>query len=165
MMHHHHPWLALCHIVGKYINYQFCNLLSYVSIVILDWVSIQNEIWLEVLSLTFQNVPVIKATSFIVWEWVRIEMVFTDNTSPVSIFLHFFRECPLRLIECHVIILEEAIDMAIFRGENHCSCWAAQGIGNESIVESHAFVGDSVDIRGVNMDIIVCTDGFDGVII
>lgn len=55
--------------------------------------------------------------------------------------------------------------MAVLGCENHGSCWATQGVGNESIVESHAFVGDSVDIWGVNMDIIVSTDGFDSMII
>ena len=68
MVHHHHPWFFLIDLVLKNIKdnvgdgldnvtvFPFCSILTLVIV----------ELWLEVLALTFKNVPVVKTS--LCWE-------------------------------------------------------------------------------------------------
>jgi len=163
MMHHNHPRLVSWSLVFEDLKCQVCDLFSNMSVIVLDRGAIFNEIWLKVFSLPFEDVPVVKTS--INFSRLRIEMVLADDGGVVSVSLHLLRISPLALVECHVVILYEPVNVTVFGCENHSSCRPAKGIGNKGIVKPHTFFGNSVDVWCLDMNVIIRADSFERVVI
>ena len=63
-MHHHEPWLLLVDLVLKHVQDNVRDSLDHMAVFMLGGllVSVIIELWLEVLALTLQNVPVIESS-------------------------------------------------------------------------------------------------------
>lgn len=79
------------------------------GIVISNSLTVLNKLWLVVLALILQDVPVVESTSRL-----RVQVVLTDYAGPVASILKSFRERPLRLIKRWKIILHETINVRVF---------------------------------------------------
>jgi hypothetical protein len=161
VVHHHHPWLIVWNFVLKNIQDDIGDFVSNVGVVISDLFSILDEVRLIILTLTDQDVPVVETTV----SWLRVKVIFTNDASVVTMLLHLFWISPLSLIKSHVIVLEETVDVAVFGSDNNSSGRTAQRVGDEGIVKSHTFIGDSVDIWSLDMNVVIGTDGFESMII
>lgn len=161
-MHHHHPRLVLGHFVLQDVKDEFGDLVSHVRVRVLDILSVLDELRLVILTLTLQNVPVIETML-----GKRIQVVLADDTGVVTISLHGFGERPLAFIERRltVVVLLEAVDVAVLRGHHDGACRAAQRVGDKGFIESHAFVGKSIDMRRVDVHVIVSADCLHRVVI
>lgn len=80
------------------------------GIIILNAHTILNKLWLVVLALALQDIPVVKATI----SWLRVQVILADDASPVASLLKSFGEGPLWLIELGEIILHKTINVWVF---------------------------------------------------
>jgi len=90
-------------------------------IIVGNMLTILNKLGLVVMTLTHKDVPIVKT---ILTYWERVQVVLSNDAGVVAILLEFFREGPLALIECRVVILLEPVDMAVLRGEHYGTCRA-----------------------------------------
>jgi len=93
---------------------------------------------------------------------------FADHRGLVSRILEHFRESRLGAVEAAVVVVEEAVEVRVFAGQNRGTGWAADGISAERVVKDHAFFGDAIDVRGrgnLVKAFAVSGDGFGGVVV
>src|SRR5690242_3962400 len=92
-----------------------------------------------ILPLPWQNIPIIKTGG------IALQMPLADHAGVITGGLQHFGNGRLAAVE--TIEDSDAVDMAVFSGENRRAARGADGIDDETILEAHAFVGDAVDVR------------------
>ncbi len=95
---------------------------------------------------------------------IAFEVPFAINRGGVARALQEFREGDLAAIE-HDAVAKEAIDMAVFSGQDAGPARAADGIGAEIIPEKSPLAGDPVDIRRLVDFRAISANGLVGVIV
>ena len=87
---------------------------------------------------------------------VGVEMPFAYDGSLVFV-LNEFRESLLTSVE-DAAVVGEAVGVTMFSGEQTCTRGSADGVGDKTVVEAYAFVGDAVNIRSAYERSVVCAD-------
>lgn len=90
-------------------------------------------------ALALQHMPVVESGRR------GAEMPFSDNGRLVTGSLEQLGHRLLVGIEL-IAVATKAVQVTVLAGENHGPRWPADGVGDEAAVESHAFVGQPVDI-------------------
>ena len=93
-----------------------------------------------------EHVPVIESVRLA--DTTVSEMPFPDNCRLIPVFMQHLCDC---LFLCVVNCIREGFDagfMAIFSCENGATCWRADCVRAETVVESHPTSADPVNIWG-----------------
>jgi hypothetical protein len=85
-------------------------------------------------------------------------MPFANHGSLVTILLEKLRESQLVAIEGGRVV-DEPVGMTVLAGEHAGTARSADGIGHEAIGESYTFIADTVDVRGMDVPLVIRTDG------
>lgn len=120
-----------------------------------------EQIGVVIVALAGEDFPDVKALG------VGFEVPLSKDSGFVSGFLKELWEGLLVAVEA-VVIVHEAIDMAVLSGENDGAAWSADGIGAEAFIEAHALTGQFVDIgSGIEhvVDPVVSSNGMRGVVV
>ena len=94
-----------------------------------------------------KHVPVIESVR--ITDTSMSEMPLPNNCRLIPVFMQHLCDCPFL---CVIDGIREGFDaglMAVFSRKNGATCRCADCVRAETVVESHAAVADSVDIRGV----------------
>ena len=62
-------------------------------------------------------------------------------------------------------VIDEAVLVAVLAGQHAGTAGATDGVGYEAIGETYALVCDAVDVGGLDVSLVVGTDGLEGVIV
>ena len=62
-------------------------------------------------------------------------------------------------------VIDEADLVAVLAGQHAGTAGATDGVGYEAIGETYALVCDAVDVGGLDVSLVVGTDGLEGVIV
>ena len=117
-----------------------------------------DERWIVVVSLSRKDFPIVESL------WVTYEVPFTNHGSLVPILLEKFWESQLVAIESSGIV-DESIGMAMLSGEHTGTARSTDGIGHKAVGKAHAFIPDTVDVRCVDVTLVVSADGLVRVVI
>ena len=81
-----------------------------------------------------------------------------------SDLLEKLRESQLVAIESRGVV-DESVGMAMLAGEHTSTARSTDGIGHKAVGKAHAFIPDTVDVRCVDVTLVVSTDGLIRVVI
>jgi hypothetical protein len=90
-------------------------------------------------------------------------MPLADHPGMITGFLKHFGDRWLAAIK--PIENGDAINVAVFSGEDRGAAGCTDGVDGEAIQEAHPFIGDAVDVRGLIEFAAVTTHGVSGVIV
>ena len=62
-------------------------------------------------------------------------------------------------------VIDEAVLVAVLAGQHAGTAGSTDGVGYEAIGETYALVCDAVDVGGLDVSLVVGTDGLEGVIV
>ena len=85
-------------------------------------------------------------------------MPFAHNCGLVARLLQKFRQRLLTAVEPDSIV-NDSVEMAVLARQDNCSAWRADAVGAETVVESYASGGKSVDIWCLVNSTSIRTDG------
>jgi hypothetical protein len=63
------------------------------------------------------------------------------------------------------MVVQLTVHVAEFARQNGGATGGADRIGDKSLVEARSFVRDTVDVRRVNQARVICTYGFEGMVV
>ena len=89
---------------------------------------------------------------------VAHEVPFSDHGGLVSVLLEKLRESQLVTVEGGGVV-NEPVGMAVLSGEHTRTARSADGVGYEAVGKTHAFVADAVDVRCMDVALVVGADG------
>ena len=85
------------------------------------------------------------------------EMPFTDHGCLVAILLEKFRESQLVAVESGGVV-DESVGMAVLACQHTSTARTTDGVGYETVGESYTFITDTVDVRRMDVALVVRTD-------
>ena len=94
-------------------------------------------------ALAGQHLPEVEAGG------ITDEVPLADDGGLVAGLLQQLREGELRAVEDGVRVVEEAVEVRVFAGQDDGAARTADGIGDQSAIEAHTFLGKAVDVRGL----------------
>ena len=95
---------------------------------------------------------------------IAYQVPFTNHGCLVAIQLEKFRESQLVTVEGGRVV-DESVGMAMLAGEHTSSARATDGVCHEAIGETYPLITDAVDVRCVDVALVVRTDGLIRVVI
>ena len=112
-----------------------------------------------ILSLPRQHVPVVESRR------IASQVPFADQRGLIAGLLQQLGEGLLTAVEGLPAVVDLTVDMAVLTRQNHRPAGGADGIRTKAVVETHAFVGDPVEIRRLINLAAVAAHGVRGVIV
>src|SRR5690625_4684692 len=119
----------------------------------------QDKVGIEIMSLPHKDFRKIKTL------WVIAQMIFPDPGGLVSCVLQSIDKLELTGVVVGSCIVFEAVDVAVFSGQDGRPARSANRIGDVGPVQSHAFIRDPVGLGRFYMIIYVGADGLISMII
>ena len=94
-------------------------------------------------ALSRQDLPEVEAGG------VADEVPLAYDGGLIAGLLQQLREGELRAVEDRVRVVEEAVEVRVFAGQDDGAARTADGVGDQGAIEAHAFLGEAVDVRGL----------------
>ena len=95
---------------------------------------------------------------------VAYQMPFTNHGCLVAILLEKFREGQLVTVEGRRVV-DEPVSMAVLSCEHASTARTTDRVGYKTISESYPFVAYTVNVRCVDVALVVCTNGLIRVVV
>ena len=140
MLTHHEEGLLLVSVILQPIESDVSDYVGGVSGNFLN--AIGGVHWRVVIrALSLEYLPEVKTRGF------AFQVPLPDHRGLIAPLLQQFGEGLLLAVKS-LTIGELSIQVTVFSGQNHGSAWSANGIGDESAIEKHAILGNTIDVRG-----------------
>ena len=112
-------------------------------------------------ALSWQHLPEVET------DGVADEVPLADDGGLVAGLLKELREGDLRAVEDGIRVVIESVQVRILAGEDNRATRTADGVGHQGAIETHAFIGEAIDVRGLVQlaRVAVGADGLIGMVI